>query len=273
MIGGLLLASAVFIALALPESAGSAEAVPTLHSVDFVLSDAALPPPADAPWSPQPLPDWWAQSRPGIAQTSGWYRLRFEIAQGSDVPHAIYIARSRPAADVFVNDMLIGRAALPDRPQRTVYPQYLGLPPRALHAGTNEVYVHLRGIGVHGLTPVTVGEDVAVRPLYERRYFWQVTGVQFCSLFAAVWGVFSLLLWLRLRTDRMYLYFGLSALCWVIYTSSAYLRFPPAAKPLVGRPVRPRRHRQAVHDGALCRVLCPASRDPGSNADCGRPMH
>lgn len=207
------------------------ESVLRIDRADFVLSDAALPPPADAPWDSKALPDFWRQSRPGVAQTSGWYRLRFEVSEGLDEPHAIYIARTRPAADVFVNDLLIGRTALPDRPQRTVYPQFLGIPPHALHAGTNEVYVHLRGAGAHGLTAVAVGKDVDVRPLYESRYFWQVTGVQFCSLFAAIWGGFSLLLWLRQRTDRVYLYFGLSALCWTIYTANGYLRFPPLPSP------------------------------------------
>ena len=219
---------ALWLAIA-PACAG--DSVLNLDRADFVLSDAVRPPPADAPWSPQVLPDLWPRSRPGIAQTSGWYRLRFEVSQGFDEPCAIYIARTRPAADVFVNDLLIGRTALPDRPQRTVFPQYLGIPPHALHAGINEVYVHLRGAGAHGLTAVAVGKDVAVRPLYESRYFWQVTGVQFCSLFAAIWGSFALLLWLRQRTVRMYLYFGLSALCWTVYTSNAYLRFPPLPSP------------------------------------------
>jgi signal transduction histidine kinase len=228
-LGGLLLAAGVFIALALP--ARFAEAAQTLHSADFVLGDSALPPPPDAPWRPQSLPDWWAKSRPDSLQTSGWYRLRFDVPQSAAGPQAVYIPRIRPAAEVYVNQMLIGRTALPDRPQRNVHPQYLAIPPAALHAGTNELYVHMQGKGPHGLAAVTVGEDVAVRPLYESRYFWQVTGVQFCSVFAAVWGIFSLLLWLRQRADRMYLYFGLSALCWVIYTSSGYMRFPPLPSP------------------------------------------
>jgi signal transduction histidine kinase len=219
---------ALWLAIA-PARAG--ESVLHLDRAGFMLSDAVLPPPADAPWSPQALPDLWRQSRPGIAQTSGWYRLRFEVSHGLDEPHAIYIALTRPAADVFVNDLLIGRTGLPDRPQNATHPQYLGIPPDALHAGTNEVYVHLRGAGTHGLTAVTVGRDVDVRPLYESRYFWQVTGVQFCSLSAAIWGCFALLLWLRQRKERMYLYWGLSALCWTIYTADSILRFAPLPNP------------------------------------------
>ena len=59
----------------------ASESVLYLDRADFVLSDAVLPPPADAPWSPQVMPDLWSLSRPGTAQTSGWYRLRFEVAQ------------------------------------------------------------------------------------------------------------------------------------------------------------------------------------------------
>lgn len=219
--------------MAMPPARAS-EPVFNLDRADFVLSDAALPPQADAPWQPQALPDRWNLSRPGIPQKSGWYRLRFEMSQGLDEPHALYIASTRPAGDVFVNDLLIGRTALPDRPLNADYPQYFVIPPPALHPGTNEVYVRLRGAGSHGLTAVTVGRDVDVRPLYERRYFWQVTGVQFCSLSAAIWGCFALLLWLRQRDERMYLYWGLSALCWTIYTADAVLRTPPLPSPWWG---------------------------------------
>src|ERR1044071_2593579 len=69
-------ALALWLAIA-PAFAG--ESVLHLDRADFVLSDAVLPPPADAPWSPQVLPDLWALSRPGTAQTSGWYRLRFDV--------------------------------------------------------------------------------------------------------------------------------------------------------------------------------------------------
>ncbi len=218
------------VALVLPTLAIATQPVQQFDTAEFVLGGATRPPDA-APWKPQALPDFWSESRPGVAETSGWYRLRFDVQGGANQPRAVYIPRTRPVAEVFVNEMLIGRTGLVERPQRNVYPQYFVIPPGALHAGTNELAVHLQGEGAHGLTRVTVGEDVAVRSLYESRYFWQVTGVQFCGVFAAVWGVFSLLLWLRQRAQRMYLYFGLSALCWVVYTSSGYLRFSPLPSP------------------------------------------
>src|SRR5262252_8023679 len=96
-LAGLLLVACVFVALALPGSARSAEAVQTLLSADFVLSDTAFPPPADAPWRPQSLPDWWAQSRPDSPQTSGWYRLLFDVQQPAAGPRAVYMPRVRPA--------------------------------------------------------------------------------------------------------------------------------------------------------------------------------
>ena len=222
----LLFAIGAVVAAGISAAAMAAESVFNIATAEFVLSGATEPPPpTTAGWQAQSLPDAWADSRPVVKETSGWYRLRFDLAQKPDQPWATYIAKVRPAAAVFVNDVMIGQTDPVDRLQVQRYPQYFLIPPSALRAGSNELLLHVYGKGLHGLTAVRVGEEFAVRPVYERRYFWQVTGVQFCSAFAAVWGVFSVLLWLRRRDDRMYLYFGLSAFCWAIYTSFGFVRF------------------------------------------------
>src|SRR5690349_20329865 len=91
--GAVSLLAALWLAM-VPARAG--ESVLHLDRADFVLSDAALPPSADAPWSPQALPDLWALSRPGIVQTSGWTdcALRFPRALTSLMPSTSH-ARGR----------------------------------------------------------------------------------------------------------------------------------------------------------------------------------
>ncbi len=215
------------LALALTATANAADPVLRLASAEFVLSDAAEPPPVEAAWQPQTLPDAWGDSRPKVAQTSGWYRFRFDLTQQPEQPYAVFITRVRPVGEVFANRSYIGRSGSIERPQWAFDPQYFSISPGSLHAGSNDLFVRVVGKGPHGLTPIIVGEDIVVRPEFERRFFWQVTGVQFCSAFSFIWGVFSMLLWLRRPEDRMYAYFGLSAFCWTLFTAEAVVRFPP----------------------------------------------
>gem|GEM_PF-7131201 len=49
-----------------------------LSDADFVLSDTVPPPPDDAAWQSQALPDQWRKNHPGIDGT-GWYRFRFDL--------------------------------------------------------------------------------------------------------------------------------------------------------------------------------------------------
>jgi signal transduction histidine kinase len=219
------------LALSEPALAAPGGTLLRLDQAEFVLGDSNEPPPDSAPWKPQALPDFWGDSRPGVLQTSGWYRVRFTLPRKPDRPLGVYIARTRPVAEIFVNGTLVGRTGLVERPQRNVHPQYFTIPPGALRAGPNELFAHLQGRGGHGFTAVVVGDDFLVRPQYESRYFWQVTGVQFCCASAAIWGGFALLLWLRQRTGRMYLYWALSAFCWTFYTWTGFLRESPFPEP------------------------------------------
>src|SRR3990172_3784211 len=61
-----------------------------LMRADFLLSDASSPPPDDAPWRPQTLPDNWNLSRYGAGGNS-WYRLRFDLSHLPSQTQAVYI--------------------------------------------------------------------------------------------------------------------------------------------------------------------------------------
>ena len=239
---GLLVFLGVVATLSGSVAARSAETPPKLTVADFVLSDAAEPPGPDAAWQQRLLPDAWVGSRPqwrfsgvhaGFPQNSGWYRLRFDIADKPEQPYAAYIPEVSPTAALYVNRSYIGRTGLIDRAPNISHPQYFVIPPGVLRVGANELFVRIAGEGMHGLTAITVGEDSEVRPEYERRVFWQVSGPQFCAAFAALWGVFAMLMWLRRRDDAIYAYFGLAGICWAIYTTvGEIVQYPPTPQPL-----------------------------------------
>ncbi|HST02854.1 MAG TPA: hypothetical protein VLJ84_14445, partial [Usitatibacter sp.] len=169
--------AALVLLLALAASALAAQPVVTIDSAQFLKSESAEPPPDSAPWQRQALPDNWKKSRPHL-YGYGWYRLTFDLPVKPDQPYAVYTPWMRTVGAVYVNGIEIGRTGAFGAPQLSPYPQSFVIPPHVLRAGENTFHVRLFvGNGWRGaLAPLTLGEDMVIRPLYERRYFVQITG-------------------------------------------------------------------------------------------------
>jgi signal transduction histidine kinase len=225
-----LLRFAVVAALALTALLAAAAQDPliTLDSAAFMLTDATQPPPDTAPWQPVGLPDDWAASRPN-ARGAGWYRLRLELPRAPTLPQALYTPVLRADGQAWINGALAGRSDATGAGAAVRWPQYFVVAPSLLRAGANVVHVRVVAprAGQAGLAVLSFGVDSAVRPAFERRLLWTVIGVQFDMVLATLFGVISLALWMRRPKDRIYLWFGLSALCWVAFVGWRVVRVPP----------------------------------------------
>lgn len=216
-------------------TAGAQQPVLRIDQAEFVLSDSAEPPPDTAPWQAQTLPDNWRVSRPGVAGF-GWYRLSFDLPRPPDFPYAIFTPTLRTIGAVYVNGVLVGRTDPFGTTTLNRRPHYFVVSPSTLRSGSNSIHVRVFTAPGYtgGLAAPLVGVDARVRPEFEQRFFWQVTSVQFDCALAAIFGVISLLLWLRRRQDLLYVYFGLAALSWAAYISSYIVRYPPVPVPWWG---------------------------------------
>lgn len=217
----------------LPAVVFAADPVAHLDSAEFLLSGAVEPPPDSAAWQPQTLPDDWSVTRPGIKEGYAWYRLRFDLPGRPDKPYALYVPRIRTIGTLYVNSALVGQTSPSGTIESSSRPKLFVIPPGLLHSGSNDL--HLRVLGAagfsKGLAQITVGEDALVRPDYDRRFLWQVTGPQFSTLLCVIFGLFSLLLWLYRRHESFYGYFGLSALAFAVYASQFFVREPVLPEP------------------------------------------
>ncbi|HEX4333675.1 MAG TPA: ATP-binding protein [Usitatibacter sp.] len=213
--------------LAVASWAAAAPPVLAIDTALFLRSESAEPPPDSAPWRAQALPDNWKKSRPK-AFGYGWYRLTFELSAKPEAPYAIYTPWMRTIGAVYVNGTEIGRTGAFGTPQLSPYPQVFVVPPNLLRAGENTLHVRLFvGDAWRGaLAPLTVGEDTAVRPLYDKRYFVQITGAQLSSALSAALGIFMLMVWFRRRTESLYAYFGVGALGWAAMNALYLVRDP-----------------------------------------------
>jgi signal transduction histidine kinase len=217
--------------LGLAACALAAPPVVTIDSARFLKSESAEPPPDSAPWQRQALPDNWKKSRPQVFGY-GWYRLTFDLPVKPDQPYAVYTPWMRTIGAVYVNGTEIGRTAPFDALPFSPYPQSFVIPPNLLRAGENTFHVRLFvGHGWRGaLAPLTVGDDMAVRPLYERRYFVQITGAQLSSALAAALGIFMIMVWFRRRNESLYAYFGVGAVGWAVMNAFFLVKDPQLSR-------------------------------------------
>jgi signal transduction histidine kinase len=205
--------------------ARASDGVVRVDHAEFIADNRAEPPPDAATWQPVAL----SHRRFGAAGGDGWYRTDFSLPRQPEQPFAVYTPYLRVVGAVYVNGTLVGRTDPPGALPMARRPQLFVVPPSMLRVGANRLQVHATAVDNFstGLAPLSIGPETLVRPVYERRAFWQVTAVSFSSLIAAIFATISLLLWLRRRQDRLYAWFGLSALSWAVYVLWYVVRFPP----------------------------------------------
>lgn len=209
---------------------GSTDGLLTLTEAQFVFSVSDTPPPDNASWQPQTLPDNWNLSRPGRGGLA-WYRLSVDIPPEISEMQAVYLARASMNAAVYLNGRPIGNGGRFAEPVARNWnrPLFYLIPPDLLRAGTNVVHVKLYVFPdtQGGLSPVRIGPEQVLRPVYENRFFWRIIVTQSVSVVVAAMGVLILALWWQRPAETMYGYFGAAALAWWVSSLNLYVRDIP----------------------------------------------
>jgi signal transduction histidine kinase len=196
------------------------------------MDSGTAPPPDAAPWQPQPLPDNWNLSRPGIGGF-GWYRLKFDLPRRPDRLYAIYVRKLSMNAGFYVNGSHLGDGGRFEEPVARHWnrPQFYTIPSNALVAGPNTLYVRLRAYpnSRGGLGEIEIGPEAELRPQYERRLFIQTILPQLCNIVVAALGLFAFALWVRRRTEPTYVLFFVFSLLWAFRSTHMYVRDIPVS--------------------------------------------
>ncbi len=188
-----------------------------LDACVIVDNDASVPPPGNAAWMHIRLPHLWQQTHPGHEGVM-WYRFRVNIKSAPTRPWAVYLPRVVMNAQVWVNDQPMGYTGSMTEPvTRNWYvPLMTIVQPGAWKLGENVVYVRVASgyVARNGLAPIRVGAVDQIEPVYKRRYWAQVDGVQAANLMLASLGLLMLIVWSRDRDQDAVGFMGLSAVCW-----------------------------------------------------------
>ena len=199
----------------------------TASQGEFVVSDSLTPP--DDGWTAVASIDA-AHFRADGTRRSVWYRFEIPDRVRSDGLMGVYLWRVNVNAAVWWNGEFLGSGGRMSPPPARNWnrPLYLTVPDPLWSADGNELLVHV--VGYPGLTwfshPV-LGPDAQLRPVVERRHFFQITVPQALAALMAVLTACALAVWLLRRRDREYLWFGLSAACLLVFQSYLFVRIVP----------------------------------------------
>jgi signal transduction histidine kinase len=161
-----------------------------------------------------------------------WYRVGYDLPDGSTAPQALYVPRISGGAVVVKlwrgGQWLSLWDGIDQWREQWNRPVWVAWDPKAMAGQHLELAVGVvHGVsGSHRLSRLCVGPRAALQDRAEWRNWLQAVVPQVTSLsFLALGGV-ALLFWLGRRRDRAYLLFALSSLLWTLRNLHYYIDLP-----------------------------------------------
>lgn len=192
-----------------------------IREASILLVGGERPPPDDAPWQPQPLPDDWSRTRPERGGDA-WYRIELDLSPDQVALAVLYVPRLSMTGLAFVNGVSIGASGRFEEPMTRLWyrPQLHWIPASLLRPGRNVLHYRIRAYPDNqgGLSEVYFGAPAALVPLWESHVFRQVTSMQVTTGITAALSLLVLVAWAVLRWHGAYGYFGLATLCWTLHS-------------------------------------------------------
>jgi signal transduction histidine kinase len=206
----------------------------TIARAEFCMPATATEsvPDASCGWQDVALAKVWrSKTRTGLADA--WFKVHFHLDTVPEHGLALYDVRFNRTGRLFVNGHLLREVGAMDEPLPLNWnrSQYAVMPALMLHVGDNELEVQQR---IHGweqgwLAPVRLGSEDELRPVWQRRVFWQNDIVRLLGACTGAIGLFMLGVWLGRRRDSMYFWFACITLLWTLQSFDSYAEMPPLA--------------------------------------------
>lgn len=148
---------------------------------------------------------------------------------------ALYVLRIGDSFSMVLNGVEIAQMQTASRyKDYSKRPRLYPIPPGILKAqNTLEITLAAHDGRYSGLTPVLIGDTDTLRAVYDRDYFWRITGALVIAIISGVLGTLALVLWLRQR-DPLYLLYGAAELLWALQVSDTWITHAPLPWPWWG---------------------------------------
>lgn len=166
------------------------------------------------------LPDTVEAASPDATVTAA-YVVEVEL-ENLPRPVAMYASGVLGWMRIRVNgSLLLDEIAdpLPPAPRSLGRLRLVDLPPALLGPGANRVEIELAGRGLVSLSTLRFGGRDDMAALRDRKALAMVIGPLIVAAVVGGLGLSVLVLYLRLRSEAMYAYFGLGAALWALHTA------------------------------------------------------
>ena len=206
------LAAAAFMA-----NVGAAgAAAPT---IEFTAAERTLP---DGTTSTARLPDLHRFAEPTPQPQQVHYRMSADL--GAEKPHAqaLYLPGLRSAVRISINDNTLEdrlRHADEPAPRSIDAIRLIRIPDQFLTPGVNRIELVAAGPKGVDISRLSIGPTSVLAPLHLRKVMLGVIGPLLVAMTVGCLALFVLVLWLRRRSEPIYGYFGIAALCWAAHTA------------------------------------------------------
>ena len=188
--------------------------------------------PANCAWRTVALAKMWKVPA-DLRDSDAWYRLSFHLDAVPDRPLAMYTVAFNRTGRLFVNGQLLREvgAMVEPLPMNWNRSQYAVIPAAMLHSGDNEIEVQQRAYWweLGWLAPIRLGGEEELRPVWQKRVFWQNDLVRLLGACTGPIGVFMLGVWLGRRKDAMYFWFACASLLWTAISIDYFAGFAPVS--------------------------------------------
>lgn len=180
----------------------------------------------------QHFPDY-IESRWQGYSGSVWYKIRWHYvcSQPQKIPITLVINNINMAGQIYLNHELLWQDQRLVEPLSRSWnmPCYWNLPASSLKQGENVLWIRVIGVKTQasGLGKVILDIPDRAIPLYQDFWFRQQTLGFFNFIFSLTLGLISLLVWLFYREDKVFGWFALSALAWVLIIGNTLIVTPP----------------------------------------------
>ncbi|MFE0843594.1 sensor histidine kinase [Achromobacter insolitus] len=185
--------------------------------------------PDAAQWQPVQLPDDWSARWPGYSGTA-WYRIGWRHDCHGTGQVALALESVVMAGEVYINDQRIWSDAHLTEPLSRSWnmPRYWLIPDAVVGPGENTLWIRVVGVAGQspGLGPVHLGGQWTVLQLYEDLWWRHRTLFTLNLIVSAVLGGLCFCIWLMRREQRVYGWYALMALFWVLFIANVLMTSP-----------------------------------------------
>ncbi len=185
--------------------------------------------PDAAQWQPVQLPDDWSARWPGYSGTA-WYRIGWRHDCHGTGQVALALESVVMAGEVYINDQRIWSDAHLTEPLSRSWnmPRYWLIPDALVGPGENTLWIRVVGVAGQspGLGPVHLGGQWTVLQLYEDLWWRHRTLFTLNLIVSAVLGGLCFCIWLMRREQRVYGWYALMALFWVLFIANVLMTSP-----------------------------------------------